>query len=339
MQEQAKHIRSLIKRLSPECPLRRLASSILTTGPQPIPTVQPLVSELTSFSIQRWKERTTAEWLLSQAVLTPEQHEDCFQALQHAVEVGIEPLKNEKWVWRWFRRVVRLNVGLFLLFIFCLLLSGIDEFLIDYGLGMTEIVLIALFLINLLLSPITIALSAGYDATYNSDHRRPLYFTVAALGHLARPESIGVLAAAVCYSDLHQAATPALAKAINSVTSEHYGQLGAQTVSKLCRAIDKVEDETLTLALLETLGKIGDGQAIYTVEEMVEKGQTARLRDTAAYILPILYARKEQEAHSAMLLRCALPATSASDQLLRPAEGVDHTEPQQLLRAGGVNEQ
>jgi len=62
-------------------------------------------------------------------------------------------------------------------------------------------------------------------------------------------------------------------------------------------------------------------------------GKNPEVRQAAIACCEVIKTRKEQARSSAQLLRASAPASSAPDSLLRPAQGVQETAPEELLRA------
>jgi len=118
------------------------------------------------------------------------------------------------------------------------------------------------------------------------------------------------------------------------------GERAVDFVPNLCRALRRKErqildysprEEALEILMLEALGKVGDGQALPTVQRIAARGRTPRLQELAQNILPVLQARSRQATDPNQLLR-GVDRPENPNTLLRPAH--EATVPsEQLLRA------
>jgi hypothetical protein len=92
------------------------------------------------------------------------------------------------------------------------------------------------------------------------------------------------------------------------------------------------------VAILEAYQQVGDSGDLPVVERLAQgKGAGARdkrIQNAAAACLPYLQQRVEQERAPHTLLRAAGSTDTPAESLLRPAQSVGDSDPQQLLRAG-----
>jgi hypothetical protein len=137
---------------------------------------------------------------------------------------------------------------------------------------------------------------------------------------------------------VRKAAAETLPEMLAHLTPEYYGQLDPKLAPAMCRALE-YGDETLTLALLQALERVGDGRAVRSVEALAGEGflaswhTTPAVRTEAHRVLPILIARREQENAAKLLLRASEPGAS-TPYLLRPAQERSEMDSQVLLRSG-----
>jgi len=156
------------------------------------------------------------------------------------------------------------------------------------------------------------------------------------LGHLAHWRSLGTVASASLDRDpgIRSTAAEALPPIIESVRSEHYGQLGSRVVPDLCAHL-RSPHERGVLMLLDALEKIGDGRAVEPVQDLAQRSRYASVRNRSAEILPTLLARRALETAQSTLLRASSDPLPAQDSLLRPA-GAAAVAEEQLLRPTDV---
>ncbi len=140
---------------------------------------------------------------------------------------------------------------------------------------------------------------------------------------------------------VHRAAEVALTEVLPLLEGTEDLEYAMDFVPNLCRALQRTErqmlgytfrEETLEILLLETLGKVGDGRAISTVERIARRGRTPRLQEVAQSILPILHARSRCSTNPRQLLRSSGQSEVSSRSLLRPAHHTT-TPSHELLRS------
>jgi hypothetical protein len=97
-------------------------------------------------------------------------------------------------------------------------------------------------------------------------------------------------------------------------------------------------DEPLVCMTLRALGALGDHRALREVQQVANDPRRPHACWEAAHILPVLYARVQQEQARSTLLRGAEPPhTRTADSLLRPVQDAPHSYPDELLRATHKN--
>ena len=97
-------------------------------------------------------------------------------------------------------------------------------------------------------------------------------------------------------------------------------------------------DEPLVCMILRALLAIGDHRALRGIQQVANDPRRPHARWEAVQVLPILYARFQQEQARSTLLRGAeAPRTRTADALLRPVQDAPHAYPDELLRAAHKN--
>ncbi len=311
----------LVASLPRHSPVRQLAEAVLGRTHQALDSVQPLFIALSHAAGRSWKEQLVAAWLLGQVPLTPQEQDAAANMLLDIL--GSRPR----------RRLVR----------------GMKQGMVRaYGLVLPVFLVVALFspelppdfLVHfLVLSTVASAcLSlplALWEWERSADHTNRLRAMAArTLGRLHVPESVGELAGAAFDRSpgVREAAAAALHEALPTLTDAHYGMFGAQSVENLGKVLSH-PNSLLVSQTLDALRKVGTSHALPYVEQVAAQGRTVRLRDKADEVLGVLRVRQQQEAEAQTLLRAGIAPPIPAQHLLRPAQGVGNTEPQQLLRA------
>jgi hypothetical protein len=159
----------------------------------------------------------------------------------------------------------------------------------------------------------------------------------AALGRLRAKECVDLLAQHSVrdnYAELTVAACGALESVIPYLEESDSVALHIDTVPNLCRiALHSSVFRLDCFELVHALGKVGDGRAIPPVERLAKRGVTSAIRAEAERVLPILKERLRKEREASSLLRASLAPDSPTDILLRPAQDVGASDPQQLVRS------
>lgn len=135
----------------------------------------------------------------------------------------------------------------------------------------------------------------------------------------------------VFQGSVRQAAALALPRVLASLTPDCYLRMSARFVPNLCHLLNHVK-EPLQRDILNALGRMGDGRAVFAVQRFIAKTDSKPLRKTAESVLPILERRQIQETAHSTLLRASAAPDDAPNVLLRPAYGGYEDPPQQLLR-------
>ncbi|HLK57757.1 MAG TPA: hypothetical protein VKU00_14420 [Chthonomonadaceae bacterium] len=136
---------------------------------------------------------------------------------------------------------------------------------------------------------------------------------------------------------IHNSARNALERILPRITTSLYGQLPSDTVPNLCRLLNHT-DENFVLQILVAIGSIGDGRAVYPVEQTIKHAKTPHVREAAEQILPILKERQNRENASATLIRASNKIDATPDVLLHPATTYTEAQKEQLLRADKQDE-
>lgn len=299
-----------------------------------------------------WRERAFAAWTLGQMPLAPSEKQTAANALIRLVTnrmktagsgLGTRSLRALQ------RTAVLTTSGVAMLLTMMLLgraltTPGMHSDEAFWMLISVPLSLIGGLAMSVYAFPVVLPFSLTLDAARTNFVRAT---AVTALGRLRVPETIGALAEALTDNNgrVRDAAEAALQAVLPTLTPAHYGQLGPEAVPSLCRALnylysispysnsqEAVHREALLRALLEALGKVGDGRAVVLVEFLALQTEFPRVRDTASSVLPLLLERKEQENAREMLLRAASMPNPPSAELLRPASAHSETPSQELLR-------
>jgi hypothetical protein len=313
-------------------PLRKAAQALLRGEEPPPDAVEYAFEALADLRPFRNRRRDVALWLLQRLPINPEDAGRWAGRLSALVEREVVRNRTRGRSARWFLR----TTGVIAAFLFIpvaltfLFSYQVQELMIGravrVGIGLT----LAAVIISLLSWPLSYPLSATLDGMRCRRTRK----AVEALGLLAVPETVGVLARGVAHSAVKREASDSLRTAAAALTPQHYGVFETEVVVRLCRALtiaDKSGDEETTIAILNALGKIGDGQALPLVERFTSHG-SQRVAPEAQAAVPTLRRRAEEARAAATLLR---PSASgaAEEVLLRAAAGAGSAEQEQLLRA------
>ncbi len=278
-----------------------------------------------------WDECWLTIWLLRHISMNTAEQERAATTLISIVE---KRLPTPKYCLR--RRVGNglARTLLFLAAMFCYLLYHFD-WLAGEGNWYSFIMLRMMLIVTCAVAPLFLPLFCLFDALYANRVRAA---AVAALGYLKQASFLGVITKATKDSSLvvRNAALDALPLVLPSLTPEHYGSFSSETISGLCHILDHAE-AVLQLTILEALIKVGDGNAVRSVERTAVKGRSEQARSLAIHVLPVLQQRQQQENASRMLLRASQSVSESSRILVRPAQESAGTEPHQLLRSSSSN--
>lgn len=343
-EEERKYIASLVRRIRRNRPLRQLAQKCLDGEDDVAATADfdMLGRIVLGSEIVSWRERTVTAWLLG---LIPQDEERRRNTARWLCEVlgGTHPESRSEPGTTRSPRTLR-YIGIALLPI---LVCGLAGVFIDPDFMLIPI-LVLLGIVTLIAGIIS---SLAFVACIGAVFWAPVaiisevYFehvcaaAVTALGRLRVPESVGVLARSAQDGSprVSEAAKVALWKVLPTLTPAHFGALSAEATPNLAQLLDEWSvlyawEEGFTLDVLVALEKVGDGRAVGSVERLVEKAPSERLKQAAAAILPILKKRQQWEKDARLLLRAAQAPVNPSDVLLRPASGIPEADPQRLLR-------
>ena len=329
-------IEQMLPGIRQRAPVLGVASALIQGRTQPLDGMQPVFTALANRSPRLWRERVVAAWLMGHIPLTPNERDAGISMLLDALE------DNETAALRRRRRR-----ALFILAVCSLILSpivsigGPPEPVRDLAelvaRSLAACVALAPFFI------IAVSLSARRHRARVATLRAA---AARALGRLQAVEGIGALAGALSKygvresfalfdtrtgHEVNEAAAMALHEALPAVTAEHYGTLGAQTLTNLGHALT-YPDTSLAYRVLHAIEKAGTGSAIPIVEKAMREGRTTRLRDLAADVLETLRDRHQREEEARALLRGSAAPPPSHDTLLRPGRATSF-ETEQLLRA------
>jgi hypothetical protein len=324
----------LLRRLRPNHPLRQFTPETLPGRLLSQEDLYLLLGTLNSAHTARWRERLLAARILERARIMPHKRADITRTLCRILEEG--KLSNGV-AESGYKLVMRGAVGpgaLLALSIAFMWTYSFEGSLLHSAWAALAIAFVAFTFITtalaMLLAPLVFPLVVARDAA-NMNRLRAA--AAGALGRLREPASVGALAKAARGGSLHvrRAAADALEQVLPDLLEFHYGQIGAEAVPNLCDLLYH-HDESLDIAILRALGKVGDGRAVRTVEQIAGSWRPVEMCMEAHRILPILRARQQREKDAALLLRPSQSPNDAAQTLLRPAAGPAETDPQLLLR-------
>jgi hypothetical protein len=326
----------LLKFLRRRDPVRAPVEALLLGEQPPLEVTFALFQTLEGCFGFKWRRAELAAWALGRVPLTPPQHRLAAELLERIVPLRDWPNGDERLA-HGLLRTVAVSI------VFCIAVFG-DNLIRNPESFLNGFIV---YLLSCLPLCIPLALLVFPISGIIEDIRLNRVRAAAAesLGRLGEPTSAGILAQTILQTsglnlrqtvgcrDIGHAAVHALPAVLSNLTPEHYGQLPAHSVSRLCALLLEAQ-EPLALLILEALGKVGDGSAVADVRWMAYRSQVPRLREAAARILPILEQRQQMENAPKVLLRAAAAPVASADTLLRPASGgAVQADPQQLLRA------
>jgi hypothetical protein len=317
-------------------PIRKLAFDVLAG--RPLTEVQPVLEALSLTSPRRWRERGAAAWILGQVQLQPEEKASAVEGLCQLLDNQTYTGRRRS-IKRPLKRAAQLLyvptlLGMLITFLFLVITlvndSPASRSLLDWMLPCV----LGTAVYTIVTAPLTISIATAGDRKRNARVRAA---AATSLGRMQMPQSVGALARAVLNGSMpvHKAASSALQHVLPTLTPDHYGQLGADAVPSLCRVLPFAE-ETLALAILDALAKVGDGSAVDSVERLTKRGRTAKVREEATRLLPILQQRQAEENAPKILLRASEQTRPGGDVLLRPASGVSDARSEELLRPSAI---
>jgi hypothetical protein len=332
METTDQRIRANLRWLRHHDPLRQAADALLRGQELPAYTVEyafEAVSNLRPFANRR---REVALWLLQRLLINEEDAGRWAGRLSALVEREVARNRTRGRSTRWFLRTIGVIATLIFIPAVAAFVASpeIRELMAGHAPRVLFGLTLATAIVGILSWPLSYPFSAIWDGMRCTRARK----AVEALGLLGLPETIGVLAGAISASTLRGEAAEGLRKVAPALTPEHYGIFDRRVAVRLCRALavaDKAGDEGTMIAIVQALGKIGDGQALPVVERLMLHG-SERLKQEAGTILPTLRRRAEEAKAAATLLR---PSDDGAGQevLLRAAGGAGSAEQEQLLRA------
>jgi HEAT repeat protein len=310
----------LVARLSIHSPVRRLAEAVLGQTHQALDNIQPLFTTLAHPEGHSWRERLVAAWALGRVPLTPQEQDA-------AAGMLLDVLGSRPRVRSWRAIMQGIVLSYVSAFPFCLLGAMTQDDFITM-----EVIIGTL---GALLGGIPVALWWGKHQVRNANRLRAM--AALTLGRLQVPESIGDLAGAAFdrSPQVREAASSALHEVLPILTSAHYGLFGAVSIENLGNVLSH-PDALLVSRTLTALKNVGTSHAIPYVERVAAQGRTALLRDKAHDVLAVLRERQHQEEQAQTLMRASIAPPTPSGLLLRPAQGVSESDPQQLLRSSDL---
>ncbi len=307
----------------PNSPARLAALDVIHNGNTDLLT--RLTALLLTSDSKNTAERQTAAWVLGMATMSPDQRDAAISTLIQVLEsqptsqIIKKHLKNTAWI--------TMGLSTFLVIWINLTSSYLRE--------PSIIIWIQMFLILFTFFCATFVPARVYWDRKNSTSVKSM--AIWSLGKWKSVDSLGTLAECLWDTNLgvRTAAAEALHELLPTVSSEHYGILGATSIVNLARALFH-NDTQLVMKILDALDKIGTSHAIPFVTTVTQRGRTARIKDAAHSVLTTLEQRQRQESSKDRLLR---PSTShaSAENLLRPVTATE-TDPNYLLRVASADE-
>lgn len=322
-------ISETIAALQPGSPLQKIAQGLIYGTHRPLDNVHSLFTTLATTNPRHWQERIVAAWALGRAPLSPKERDAAVGMLLDALEDNQRDRLN---------RIVQRTLAK--------TYTGIAAFYLLFGLAVSrnpnppDDLLAMILCIAAFTFMVTWPVTAWYSRRFRSRVDSLRIAAAESLGRLQAPESVAALAGALFdrNTDVQEAAALALHESLPTLTDTHFGQFGAQSMANLGKSLSHA-DNLLVYNVLEALAKVGTSHAIPYVERVAREGRTTRLRDRAIEVVEILKERQSRENEAKTLMRPSLPFATAPDTLLRPAQGGNDTEQQQMLRASSFSAQ
>jgi len=279
--------------LRPGNPVLRSALRLLRG--ERIESIQPLHNTLKDPNPKRWRERIAAAWTLGRAPLGPEESDAAAGILMNVLENEFRERSLTKLV-RW---TVRTALSAFLIsYLGVMTLYGVAE---PHWLDELAVVF---SVIGIGALPLALPLQSIFEKGRNDRVRAA---AARALGHRGHVESVGPLSGCLFDSSLlvRQASAESLHDLLPRLRDEDFGILGADSVSKLGRALTD-SDGSLVVKSLDALEKVGTSHAIPHVERLLKDTRSTLTRDRAQRVLDVLISRKRREAEGKDLLRAVV---------------------------------
>lgn len=328
--EEERDVLRLLRGLDRRHPVRRVAEQILKRESIRVEAILPLFKTLSKPIGLYWREQEAAAWALGRAPLTLSQRRVAAEALL--------PILHPEWGLD-IRSRFQIALGRLLLISLPLTLwvytlqGGNSDWYSPF-----MVLFISLAVCGCAL-PFVLPISSVIE---DNRRERVRARAILALGHLRVPHGLDGIASALdeafgpnlslWKSRERRAAEAALPAILTTLTHEHYGRLARETVPNLCLAFPRAND-SLILAILAALEKIGDGRAVKPVEKLAQSGRSETVRTAAENLLPLLRERQGQENAQTVLLRAAAAPETPANLLLRPAQSVHEGDPATLLRS------
>lgn len=320
-------ITTLIEKIPPHLPVRRIAEGLQNGTYDPLLGVDALFTALSASSGRPWRERVVAAWALGRVPLSPQERAAATDMLLDSLERD----RNYSFASS-FQKGISWGYGACVLLGFLIaLMHKLESYYPRNGFKDWFMYSMAAAFFA---SPAILLLSGGI-AWERSRKRNTLRATAAeSLGRLAAPESLGALAGALFdrNAPVREAASTALHNILPTISDEHYGILGMESMTLLGRALTH-GDTLLVLKLLKALAKIGSSHALPYVEQAARSSRMTKVRDEAHETLERMQERLLREKDAQTLMRASYPSLAEPSELLRPAHGVSPDDPYQLLRA------
>jgi hypothetical protein len=325
--EEAAQIAAGLGGLKPENPV--LHSALRLLRGESVDSIHPLQTSLREPHPRRWKERLVAAWTLGRAKLSDDDSDSASGTLIEVLENGY----RERGRFKLLRWIARTYAPAFVIGASVATGAYLDSPFGWYSPWVPLVIMIAMMVGTPSLF-ITIPLQSFFEKRQNDRVRAAAAVALANRGHI---EAIGPLSGCLFDSDeiVRHACALALHDLLPKVKESDYGALGADSMTKLGRALGN-PDGSLVTKLLDALAKVGTSHAVPHVEKLLKSTRSTLTRDRAQRVIEILIERSRREAAGKDLLRASRSPGDPAE-LLRPARTLAEAEIEQLLRPTGEN--
>jgi hypothetical protein len=316
-------IRNTARKLPRDNVVRQTAERILGDLAGEAFTARHLRKAAVERSGFRWRERFLAAWCLGLTRVPEEERTETIEALGLLADNKLES-DNGGAFWRLQYRTALITVPVILA------AGGLEAVVGSFSVW--DILQAALR--NLGTSVVILPFSSMLEKRRLNLARAA---AVLSLGRLSAPEATGLVAATLYdgsgegSGEVKRASERALPSVLRALSFQHLGQVRRTSIDHLCRVLaDK--RAPLVMAALDALEKVGGGTAVDPVKRLQKKTRSAKLRQRALEVMPVLEARRRDEQAPKMLLRATATPGALDEILLRPTNPNPESDPDVLLR-------
>jgi hypothetical protein len=334
-------VRRSLRFLSRRNPARRLAEAALAGERLEPELVREVLARLGRLRATRFVEHELAAWALGVARLTEDERQ---QVLGQFC-----PLMTRGWRSGWWLSLAPFGVTVALF----AALAALIEYLLhtDTPLPSDIVYVVTALVVSACATAFAVSI-APQAICWLRD--RPREAAVTCLGRLGFVRAVPALARALHFDDgslgaaaVQRASWRALPAVLQRLAEDDRDWLDAGTTGLLAKVLrysgpwrlgspwlafrrPPPAHEALVLAILEALGRVGDGRVLRDVEYVAAHARTQAMRETAGRVAPVIRERAKRATEAASLLR---PASAPdAETLLRPASAPGEADPAVLLR-------